>query len=134
MQASRTRIRLCGRLEVEIDGTPVQDGLRGRQGRTLLAFLVLNRARPTRREELVEALWPGGRAPAGGDGLAPLLSRLRSTLGAERLTGRHELQLVLGDDAWVDWEAAHADLAAARTALAGGNARTARDAARAALE
>jgi DNA-binding SARP family transcriptional activator len=65
MHASRTRIRLCGRLEVEIDGRQVQDGLRGRRGRALLAFLVLNRARPARREELVGALWPEGRAPAG---------------------------------------------------------------------
>ena len=54
--------------------------------------------------------------PPPVSGLAPLLSRLRSALGAESLTGRGELQLTLGDDAWIDWEAAHAALAAARAA------------------
>src|SRR4051812_8777534 len=126
MDGGRTRIRVCGRLQVELDGAPVEDRLRGRQGRLLLAYLVLHRARPVRRDELAGALWQEGT----GD-LAPLLSRLRSALGPERLRGRGELQLVLGDGAWVDWEAAHADLELARTTP---DAATARDAARRAIE
>jgi DNA-binding SARP family transcriptional activator len=126
MDGSRTRIRVCGRLQVELDGERVEDRLRGRQGRLLLAYLVLNRARPVRRDELAGALWEHG----AGDGLAPLLSRLRAALGPARLEGRGELQLVLGDRAWVDWEAAHADVELARTA---GDPANARDAARRAL-
>lgn len=110
-----TRISLCGRLSVEVEGRKVD--LPGRQGRLLIAYLVLHRDRPVRREELVEALWPDGDAPGGGEALAPPLSRLRKALGVERLVGRAELQLVLPDDAWVDWEVAHDGLRRARAAL-----------------
>ena len=116
-----TRIELCGQLAVEIEGTRIEGSLRGRQGRLLLAYLVLNRHRPVRRDELVEALWSDAGAPEGGDGLAPPLSRLRRALGDGRLVGRSELSLVL-PDAWVDWEAARAGVAAARAALASGDA------------
>src|SRR6478609_5193208 len=127
MVAVPTRIRVCGRLEVELAGERVEERLRGRQGRLLFAYLVLNRSRPVRRDELAGALWEHGGAPAAGDGLAPLLSRLRAALVAEFLTGRGELQLVLGDNAWIDWEAAHVELAAARAAS---DQAIARDAAR----
>ncbi len=121
MGTGGTRIQLCGRLEVEWRGERVESGLRGRQGRLLFAFLVLNRDRAVRRDALVEAVWPGD-APAGVEGhLAPLLSRLRKLLGAEHLVGRSELQLVLPDGAAVDFERARADLAAARGAYEWGD-------------
>ena len=44
-----TRIELCGQLAVEIEGTRIEGSLRGRQGRLLLAYLVLNRHRPIRQ-------------------------------------------------------------------------------------
>ena len=117
-----TRIELCGQLAVEIEGTRIEGSLRGRQGRLLLAYLVLNRHRPVRRDELVEALWSDAGAPEGGDGLAPPLSRLRRALGDGRLVGRSELTLVLPGDAWVDWEAARTGVARARAALTSGDA------------
>ncbi len=49
-----TRISLCGRLSVELEGARPE--LPGRQGRLLFAYLVLQRGRPVRRDELVEAL------------------------------------------------------------------------------
>ncbi|HEX2086402.1 MAG TPA: AAA family ATPase [Solirubrobacteraceae bacterium] len=110
-----TRISLCGRLSVELDGERVE--LPGRQGRLLFAYLVLHRDRPVRRDELVEALWSEGEAPAGGEALAPPLSRLRKALGAGRLEGRAELQLLLPADAWIDWEVAHDALRRAVDAL-----------------
>ena len=80
-----TRIELCGQLAVEIEGTRIEGSLRGRQGRLLLAYLVLNRHRPVRRDELVDALWSDAGPPEGGDALlAPPLSRLRG--GKLRLT------------------------------------------------
>ena len=112
-----TRIELCGQLAVEIEGTRIEGSLRGRQGRLLLAYLVLNRHRPVRRDELAEALW----SESGEAQLAPPLSRLRGALGDGRLVGRGELRLELGDDAWVDWEAARAGVTAARAALAAGD-------------
>src|SRR3954463_16031998 len=105
MTSANTEIRLCGRLTVQIEGERIERALSGRQGRLLFAYLVLNRKRPVRRDELIEALWAEEGPPAGGDGLlAPPLSRLRKALGSERLEGRSELQLVLSDDAWIDVE------------------------------
>ena len=40
-----TRIQLCGRLSVEIDGVQLAGRLRGKQVPLLLAYLVLNRDR-----------------------------------------------------------------------------------------
>ncbi len=130
MTAGRTRIHLCGRLVVELAGRRVEDALPGRQGRLLVAYLVLHRHRPVRRDELVEALWGGEGRPPSAAALGPPLSRLRKVLGPDRLEGRAELRLVLEDDAWVDWEAAPAALRDARAALDAGDAERAADAAR----
>jgi DNA-binding SARP family transcriptional activator/DNA-binding CsgD family transcriptional regulator len=123
MDGAATRVQLCGRLRVEIDGRPVEGDLPGRQGRLLLAYLVINRDRPVRRDELIEALWPDAQ-PASGDALLrPPLSRLRKALGPDRIEGRSELTLMLPADAYVDWEAARAALVASREALAQGDYR-----------
>src|SRR3954470_16822317 len=95
-----TRIQVCGRLVVEIDGERVEAALRGRQGRLLLAYLVLHRDRPVRRDELQEAA--GVAAPA------PALWRLRSASSAERLQGRAELTRVRAPEAEVEVEQARA--------------------------
>ncbi|HEX8208123.1 MAG TPA: AAA family ATPase, partial [Solirubrobacteraceae bacterium] len=126
-----TRISLCGRLSVELEGRRVE--LPGRQGRMLMAYLALHRDRPVRRDELVDALWPEGDAPGGGEALAPPLSRLRKALGAGVLEGRGELQLTLPDDAWVDWEVAHDAMARADAALRESDWRAAWGPAQAAL-
>src|SRR3954469_21947148 len=135
METPRTRIELCGRLLVEIDGEELHGALPGRQGRLLFAYLVINRNRPVRRDELVEALWAEDGQPASGDALLrPPLSRLCKALGPGRIEGRGELALVLPDDAWIDWEAAQAGLARTRSALGSGDHRTALDAAGEAAE
>ncbi|MEA2423370.1 MAG: hypothetical protein QOF55_2469, partial [Thermoleophilaceae bacterium] len=130
METPKTRIELCGRLLVEIDGEALQGALPGRQGRLLFAYLVMNRGRPVRRDELVEALWADEGQPASGDALLrPPLSRLRKALGPGRLEGRGELTLVLPPDAWVDWEVAQAALGRTRRALGSGDHRAAWEAA-----
>ncbi len=104
----------------------MEGDLPGRQGRLLLAYLVLNRDRPVRRDELIAALWSGDGQPASGDALLrPPLSRLRKALGQGRIEGRTELTLVLPDGAYVDWEAARDGLSATREALARGDHRSA---------
>src|SRR3954451_25052358 len=128
METPTTRIELCGRLLVEIDGEALQGALPGRQGRLLFAYLVMNRGRPVRRDELVQALWADEGQPASGDALLrPPLSRLRKALGPGRLEGRGELALVLPDDAWVDWEVALSSIAQTRAALGNGDYQTAWD-------
>src|SRR3954453_13202017 len=135
METPRTRIELCGRLLVEIDGEGLQAALPGRQGRLLFAYLVLNRDRPVRRDELVDALWSENGQPESADALLrPPLSRLRKALGPDRLEGRTELTLALPDDAWIDWEVAHAALARTREALGAGDHASAWQAATEAAE
>ena len=97
------------------DGEQLEGLLPGRQGRLIFAFLVLNRSRPVRRDELVEALWADEGLPSGGEALlAPPLSRLRKALGENRLEGRTELFLNLGDEARIDSEMAQERLASAQ--------------------
>ena len=108
-------ITLCGRLTAAWDGEQLEGKLPGRQGRLIFAYLVLNRSRTVRRDELVEALWADEGLPNGGEALlAPPLSRLRKALGPGRLDGRTELSLNLGPEARIDWEEAQAKLAAAQ--------------------
>ncbi|HEX8101284.1 MAG TPA: winged helix-turn-helix domain-containing protein, partial [Solirubrobacteraceae bacterium] len=121
MAAGDTRIRLCGRLEVLWNGARVESSLRGRQGRLLFAYLVLHRHRPVRRDELVAAVWPDEAAAGAEASLAPLLSRLRRTVGTEHLEGRGELTLVLPAGGWVDVEALAAAVERARAAVGAGD-------------
>ena len=120
-----TRIQLCGRLSVEIQGLQVADSLRGRQVPLLLAYLVLNRDRYVGREELIGALWPF-QAPRSQDAaLRTLLSRLRSVLGSSALPGRDELVLVLPEPVWIDIEAAVIEVQRAQQTLERGDVRSA---------
>jgi DNA-binding SARP family transcriptional activator len=61
-----TRIQLCGRLAVELDGRELTRKLPGGQARVLFTYLTVTRALPSSREQLIEALWPY-RQPAGAD-------------------------------------------------------------------
>ncbi len=116
--AGETRIQLCGRLKADVEGIHVTPALRGRQGRVLLAYLVINRGRPVSRDELIAALWPH-RPPADPSAaLRTQLSRLRSALGTASLAGRDAIELQLPDSTWVDIEAADNAIQAAEAALA----------------
>jgi SARP family transcriptional regulator, regulator of embCAB operon len=113
-----TRIQLCGRLAVELSGRELTPKLPGGQARVLFTYLTVSRALASRREELIEALWPW-RAPAGADtALSALLSRLRTALGPNVLCGRGEIHLELPPDAWIDLEAADEAIHRAETAVA----------------
>jgi DNA-binding SARP family transcriptional activator len=116
--SSATRIQLCGRLKAEVDGRHVTPALRGRQGRVLLAYLVVNRGRAVSREELIASIWgdsPPAHPPAA---LRTQLSRLRSALGTDAIAGRDTVELRLPEDTWVDVEAAEQSIRAAEAALA----------------
>jgi DNA-binding SARP family transcriptional activator/tetratricopeptide (TPR) repeat protein len=121
----RTRIQLCGRLSVELDGVELVQSLRGKQVPLLLAYLVLNRDRPVGREELIGALWPETAPRSQDAAMRTLLSRLRSALGRDVVSGRDELGLSLPEPAWVDVEAAASEVWRAQRALDSGDARAA---------
>jgi len=99
------RIQLCGPLAVERDGQRLDGLLPGRQGRLLLAYLVVNRHRQVPRDELAEALWREPDPAAVDARLNPLLSKLRRVFGPSSVEGRSTLRLHL-PAAWVDLEAA----------------------------
>jgi DNA-binding SARP family transcriptional activator len=113
-----TRIQLCGRLAVELNGRDLTAKIPAGQAQVLFTYLAVTRHLPSGREELIEALWPS-RSPAGADtALSALLSRLRSVLGAEVLCGRAEVDLRLPSEAWIDLEAAEEAIHRAEAAVA----------------
>lgn len=117
MAEQKTRVQLCGRLSVELEGAEVADRLRGPQVRALLVYLVLNRHRVLGRSELIEALWVERRPASEEAALRTILSRLRAALGAGAVSGRQELTLSLPEPLWVDFEAAGTELRRASLAL-----------------
>jgi SARP family transcriptional regulator, regulator of embCAB operon len=100
------KIHLCGRLVVELSGRRVEDRLPGDKGRLLFAFLVLNRSRRMHRDELLMAVYGEEATPDHNPRLNVLISKLRRVIGAERLVGRSEVELILPPHAFVDVEAA----------------------------
>ena len=119
--APPTRIQLCGRTVIEGGGERLEGRLPGRQGRLLFAYLVLNRHRQTERDELVGALWPHRLPAAAEAGLNALISKVRKTFGPGVVEGRSSLRLRLGEETWVDVEAAEQAVhrAESQVALAG---------------
>jgi DNA-binding SARP family transcriptional activator len=116
--SATTRIQLCGKLVVVLEGRRIEHALPSRQGRLLFAHLVVHRRRQASRSQLIEALWPGGAPAAAERALSALLSKLRTTLGNDLVTGRDRPALALPADAYVDLEAASDRLHAAESAVA----------------
>jgi DNA-binding SARP family transcriptional activator len=105
-QVSRMRIQLCGRLVVRLGARRVEAALPGGKGRLLFAYLVLNRLRQVDRDELLDAVYGEEASLDHQPRLSVLLSRLRSVVGSELLSGRSQIELVLPPDVFVDVEAA----------------------------
>src|SRR5690349_12988593 len=120
LEAGSTRIQLCGLLKADIEGRNVAPSLRGRQGRILLAYLVLNRGKPTSRDELIASIWPDAPPADPPAALRTQLSRLRAAMGPAYLVGREMVELTLPDNAWVDIEAAERSISAAQEAIRAG--------------
>jgi DNA-binding SARP family transcriptional activator len=119
-QAGETRIQLCGRLVVTLDGQWVEDELPGAKGQVLLAYLVLNRARRMNRDQLLVAVYGEDASHDHHSRLSVLLSKLRRVVGSELIVGRSEIELVLPPDVFVDVEAALEGLHRAETHVARG--------------
>jgi SARP family transcriptional regulator, regulator of embCAB operon len=119
--SDHVRIQVCGRPAVTWAGRRVEEELPARQGRLLFACLVVHRARPRSRDELVDALWGAGAGPGAAATLRSLLSRLRRVLGPEAITAGEQPALVLPAGAFVDLEAAREGLHRAEAAVAAGD-------------
>ena len=101
-----TRIQLCGRLAVTLDGRRVEQALPGIKGRLLFAYLVLNRFRRIDRDQLLLAVYGDDATRDHQARLSVLLSKLRRVVGPPVVTGRSQIDLDLPADAFVDVEAA----------------------------
>jgi DNA-binding SARP family transcriptional activator len=77
-------ISLLGGFYVERDGQPLT-GFATDKARALLAYLVLERERPHRRERLAALLWPDQSDKHARQSLRQALSHLKSALGDEFL-------------------------------------------------
>jgi len=74
-------VQSLGRFRVLLSGEPVPLGAwQSRKARDLLKILVARRGRPTPREALMEALWPGQSPGPLGNRLSVLLSTVRGVL------------------------------------------------------
>ena len=131
--SASTRVQVCGRLVLVVDGQRLEDRLPSRQGRLLFSYLVVRRHDAVTRGGLAEALWPELGAKDAESSLRPLLSKLRRALGPGMVTGRDEPRLQLPPDAFVDIEAAAEKLHTAESAVATSDWQRAWAPARAAL-
>ena len=130
----RTRVRLCGRLELEIDGHDLAQSLPGGQAGTVLRYLLAAGERSADRDELIDVLWPA-RPPKDPQGdLRPVLSRLRRAVAPATVEGRERLRLVLPEPVWVDVEEAAGAIEAARAAAKGSLWESTREQSEAALD
>jgi DNA-binding SARP family transcriptional activator len=117
---ARVAVQLCGPLVLRIDGRRLEGELSGRMGRRLFAYLLCKRGQPVRRDELTGVLWPRALPASPQAGLSVHFARLRRLLGEHALVGRGEVSLDLGDDAFVDVEAAVGLAREARAQLVAG--------------
>ena len=134
VRGTGSTVRLCGALEVEVNGRALVAGLRGPQARLVLAYLIAGRSRPISRSELIVVLWPERHPRDPHATLRPILSGLRQSLGAEVLVGKEQVRLVLPEPVWVDTEEALAAVVAARAAAGAGDWKGSCEASSAALE
>lgn len=119
------RVQLCGAFVVELGGQDVGSDRLSRQGRLLLAYLVLRRPQPVPREALIDVLWAEAPPPSASAALTVVISKLRAALGADVVQGRGQLSAVLPEPAVVDVERAMSALHTAESAVASGNWRRA---------
>ena len=105
-QPGETRIQLCGRFAVTLDGRPVEQALPGAKGQLLFAYLVLNRFHRIERDELLLAVYGEDAGPDHHARLSVLLSKLRRAAGSALVTGRGQIDVVLPAGTLVDVEAA----------------------------
>jgi DNA-binding SARP family transcriptional activator len=116
-RAAQTHVQLCGHLVVELRGRRVEQRLPSRQGRTIFAYLVLERPRAVGRDELTEAIWAGAAPKDHAAALTVLLSKLRAAVGSDVLDGRGSVRLALPPHARVDVEEALAAVHRAESAV-----------------
>src|SRR5215213_4400891 len=119
----RTRVRLCGRPSLEIDGRDAFAGVPEGQRRLLLIHLLAHRQAPVDRDALIDVLWPSGAPDNAKANLRVIASKLRRAVAPAELDGRTRMRLVLPEPVWVDVDEATNAIASARAAARNGRWR-----------
>jgi DNA-binding SARP family transcriptional activator len=114
-------VQLCGPLVVDLQGHRLDRRIPSRQCRALFAYLVLQRPRTVGRDELIEAIWADRPPENQAAALTVLLSKLRSAVGGDVLTGRGSVRVVLPPGTRVDVEQALDALHRAESAVVQGD-------------
>jgi DNA-binding SARP family transcriptional activator len=125
-------IALFGEWRVQAGGRDLTGELPGRQGRALLAYLVLRHPQPVVRDELLQVLWPSNPPAAPDAALSSVLAKVRRAVGPGTIAGRDVLALQLPAGAAVDLLQVRDRVEAAERELTAGRAERAIDAAGAA--
>lgn len=124
------RAHLTDRLSLEVGTTLIDESrLPGRQGRLVLAYLLLEHRRPVPRHEIADALW-GGEPPSSWEkGITVVVSKIRTVLGDAGLDASRVLthafgcyQLQLPEGTSIDVEEAQGSIEQAEKALVDGDA------------
>lgn len=127
------RIALAGRVGIESEAQPVPAEKLRIAAWVALGYLIAERHRPVRQDELADVIWGDELPRSWATMVRGIVSKLRTAcsaagLGSEVIsTAFGCYQLRLPADATVDVEAAAADVALAEAALAAGHASEARE-------
>jgi DNA-binding SARP family transcriptional activator len=111
---------ILGPLEARVDGR--QLGLGGPKQRAVLAILLLDANRPVSRDRLIDGLWAESPPPSAAHTLDDYVSRLRRTLGGERIKREPAGYLIRVEPGELDLERFEALLERGRSAAAGRDA------------
>ena len=95
------RVALLGRYDVQLDDEPIELALRPVE--LLLAYLLLNRGKCHRREQLAGLLWPDYTDESARKNLRNTVYRLRKAIGNEYLaTDRGSVAFNVAAPFWLD--------------------------------
>jgi DNA-binding SARP family transcriptional activator/KaiC/GvpD/RAD55 family RecA-like ATPase len=127
-------LALFGGLQIRLGGCDAVEQLPGRQGRALVAYLVLNRDRAVSRDELLDVLWPSQPPASPEAALSSVLAKVRRALEPLLISGRQALTLQLARDVHVDVQAVDEQIERAESALADRDPASGLEGAQAVLE
>ncbi len=114
---------ILGPVEVRLDGEPVPLG--GPKPRALLAILLLNANDVVSRDRLIDGLWAERPPPSAAHTLDDYVSRLRKSLGGERIETRAPGYLLHVETGALDLDRFDQLVERGRDALARGDVRAA---------
>ena len=133
-QGNRLSLALLGGLRIHSDGRDLCEQLPGRQGRALVAYLVLHRDRSVSRDELLNVLWPAQLPASPEAALSSVLAKVRRALEPASISGRQALTLELPAGSEIDIEIVETRIVLAERALAEGDHEIALDAAQTVID